>query len=92
MEVPPIVKHEMDEILAKNMPRVTEWKAVPDLLLQHNPAWRATLEPSMLLVHHLNRSGLAVSGHKCHSKAAYTPVLAAESYLKKFIIIKLPAR
>lgn len=70
MEVPASVKLQMDEILAKDMAPVTQWKAIVDLLLQHSLAWRATLEPSMLLVHQLNRSGLGVNGHNCHSKAA----------------------
>ncbi|CAE7261417.1 unnamed protein product [Symbiodinium sp. CCMP2592] len=60
----------MDEILAKEMPPVTQWKAVLDLLLKESLAWKATLEPSMLLVHQLKRSGLGVNGHNCHSKAA----------------------
>ncbi|CAE6969732.1 unnamed protein product [Symbiodinium sp. CCMP2592] len=70
MQVSPCVKQEMDEILAKEMPPVTQWKAVLDLLLKESLAWKATLEPSMLLVHQLNRSGLGVNGHNCHSKAA----------------------
>lgn len=70
MQVSPCVKQQMDEILAKEMPPVTQWKAVLDLLLKESLAWKATLEPSMVLVHQLNRSGLGVNGHNCHSKAA----------------------
>eukprot|EP00439_Symbiodinium_sp_Y106_P007531 s8034_g1.t1 len=48
MQVSPSVKQQMDEILAKEMPPVTQWKAVLDLLLKESLAWKATLEPSMV--------------------------------------------